>query len=55
MGQGTVQQLGIDAHPKLGEKVAGGEPGDDRLGDQEDKTCRRAARGPYWPHDGQAT
>jgi hypothetical protein len=32
VGQGTVQQLGIDAHPELGQQVAGRQAAGARLG-----------------------
>jgi hypothetical protein len=32
VGQGTVQQLGINTHPELGQQVAGRQAGAERLG-----------------------
>jgi hypothetical protein len=56
VGEGTFKQLGIDTHPELRQQGPRGEAGVNRLvPDQDARTCRRAARGPYWPQEGHAT
>jgi len=56
MGEGAFKQLGIDTHPELRQQGPRGEAGVNRLvPDQDARTCRRAARGPYWPQEGHAT
>ena len=60
VGQGMLEQLGVDTHPELDKqrlrRRAGPSPAPTRSrpADQDSRTCRRPLRGPYWPHDGQA-
>ena len=59
MSDGKPEQLGIEIDPQLLNQFEGPTAG--RVGTgrgrnrtQGSRTCRRAARGPYWPHSGQA-